>query len=74
MQEFDWEIEYINGRQNIAADSLSRKGKEIHKISPNIVKTLLPISMVKSNEKALEDLQEYYKKDHLFTKYSENPV
>lgn len=49
MQEFDYDISYINGKQNVVADALSRQYKESYEPSKNIIRNLMALTSVKIN-------------------------
>ena len=66
MQEFDYEIEYVKGTLNIVPDSLSRKHQEIHKVSSDVVKTLLNITFINAGNELIKNLKDEYLKDPEF--------
>lgn len=73
MQEFDCEIQYIKGKQNIVADDLSRKRTEVHKSSSNMIRNLMSLTKFKLREKTISALEEEYTKDPYFGKINNIP-
>ena len=73
MQEFDYELSYIKGKENVVADALSRKHKEVHQPSASILKKLLNITTLKLSENILEKLKDEYQNDEHFKNLYNTP-
>ena len=74
MQEFDYEIQYIKGKTNILADSLSRKPKEVYRKSTEFIKTLMALTTVELNNDITDKLQTEYVQDEFFKTHFESPI
>ncbi len=48
MHEFNYSIQYIEGKSNIVADALSRKNKETHLKSADVIRKLMSLTKGKS--------------------------
>ncbi len=66
MQEFNYSINYIEGKSEIVADALSRKNKTAHQKSTEMFRTLLCIPKVKISDEATNKLKAGYKNDEDF--------
>ena len=67
MQEFDYEIEYIKDSLNTVPDALSRKHKEVHRVSSEIVKKLLSLTFINMSDDTIKSLEKQYETDDYFS-------
>ena len=74
MQDFDYHIDYIKGKQNTVADALSRQYQEVHQTSASVFKQLMAFTLVKVDQNILKSLEQEYRKDPDFKNAFENPL
>ena len=73
MKEFDYTLKYIKGKSNIFADSLSRRNKEFHMTSSNVVRQMMHLTTIKVSEKMLSQLKYDYESDPFPEEHFKDP-
>lgn len=73
MQEFDYDVTYIKGKSNVAADALSRQYKEVHRKSTDCIKKLMAVTAVRIADQVLQNFEEEYNNDEDFKEIFSNP-
>lgn len=71
--EFNYEIKCIKAKTNHVSDFLSRKHREVHKVSYDVIRKLVSIATVHINERTKQELNQEYNKEKFLKKYITTP-